>query len=299
MHSPHNNFLRFRTLAIASVILIPGLVTGCSATNPATGQAAGGNSTGGTLEKVQSTGILRVALANEPPAAIANADGTLTGVEVEVLRQVTKDIGVKTLEGAITPFESMIPGLLAQRWDVIAAGLNMKKSRCEQALFSEPVIVSTQSFAVKTGNPKNLTSVASLKADPSIVVAILPGSFEESILSTAGVPKSQIVFMQDIRGGLEAVAAGRADAYVSPTLGLKEVAKTSPGIDVTAPLTDAPKTGSGVVFRKEDAVFRDKFNEGLAALKATPRYQEILDQWGFKASDVKGVTSEELCKVPG
>lgn len=282
---------RHHAFAAVPLVAISVALAGCGAT-PATSEKS-------TLERVEDTGILTVALANEPPAAIVNSDGTLTGVEIEVLRTVAADIGVTELQGAITPFQSMIPGLLAQRWDVIAAGLNMKESRCDQALFSEPIIVSTESFAVAEGNPKGLTSIQDAIDDPSIMIGILPGTFEESVLSTAGVPTAQITTLQDIRSGLEAVAAGRVDAYMSPTLGLKKIAETTAGVEVTEALPDSPITGSGVVFRKEDADFRDRFNEGLAEFKKTPEYAEILSEWGYNAADVDGVTTEELCKIPG
>lgn len=289
-----------RVYSATALIMASGLLlVGCASTGGGAATPGGGDSGESALERVESTGILTVALANEPPAAIVNPDGTLTGVEIEVLRAVTESMGVDELQGAITPFESMIPGLLAKRWDVIAAGLNMKQSRCEQALFSEPIIVSTLSFAVQAGNPKGLDTLAAAAADPSVKLGVLPGSFEETVLTNNGVAESQITFLQDVRGGLEAVAAGRVDAYVSPTLSLTQTAKDTAGVEVTPALSDAPRTGSGVVFRKEDADFRDKFNEGLAAFKETPEYASTLEEWGFNAADVEGVTSEELCKIPG
>ena len=54
----------------------------------------------------------------------------------------------------VTPYASMIPGLNANRWDAITAGLFMKQSRCGQVSYSEPVIVSTESFAVPKGTPR-------------------------------------------------------------------------------------------------------------------------------------------------
>ncbi len=277
--------------AIAAVLI----VSACSAPVGATSSASGN----GLLQRAEASHQLKVAIGNEAPQAYMKADGTITGVEVEILRHVVKELGITDLQGEITPFESMIPGLQAKRWDVIAAGLNMKQSRCESALFSEPTIVSTESFAVKKGNPKNLTSLKSIVDDPGVTVGTLPGSFEETSLEHAGVPKSQISLLQDIRSGFDALQAGRIDAYFSPTSGLKEIAKDTPAVEVTAPLPDALKAGSGVVFRKEDVAFRDEFNKRLAEYKATPAYGELLKKWGYNAADVKGVTTEQLCKNPG
>lgn len=285
--------IKHRYLAVALTAgLIVG-ITGCSATRPGSGTSVD------TLAKVKADGFLRVAIANEPPYTQVNPDGSITGVDPDVLREVVAGMGIKTLEGVITPFESMIPGLIAGRWDVIAAGLNIKESRCKQVLFSEPVIVSTMSYAVIAGNPKKLDSIKKLVDTPSATVAVMPGTFEEGILTNGGVAASQIVKVSDSRSGVEAVEAGRADAFITPTLALKALVGDNTAVKVTAALPDTPVTGSGVAFRKEDAAFQKKYNEGLAKFKATPEYAKILAKWGFDAKAVEGVTTEQLCKTPG
>ena len=46
--------------------------------------------------------------------------------------------------------------------------------------------MSTESFAVPAGNPKKLTTIAAVKADPALKIAVLPGGFEDGALKTAG-----------------------------------------------------------------------------------------------------------------
>lgn len=285
--------VKHRYMAVALTAGLIAGVTGCSATSP------GGDPSIDTLEKVQADGFLRVAIANEPPYTQVNPDGSITGVDPDVLREVVAGMEIETLEGVITPFESMIPGLIAGRWDVIAAGLNIKESRCEQVLFSEPVIVSTMSYAVAADNPKKLDSIKKLVETSNATVAVMPGTFEETILTNGGVPESQIVKVNDSRSGVEAVQAGRADAFITPTLALKALVGDNAEVEVTSALPDTPITGAGVAFRKEDAAFHKKYNEGLAKFKATPEYGEILTKWGFDPKSVEGITTEQLCKTPG
>ncbi|MDQ0617260.1 ectoine/hydroxyectoine ABC transporter substrate-binding protein EhuB [Arthrobacter globiformis] len=275
---------------------VAGWATGCSSV-PVGGPATGASSN--LLETAKSQGFIRVGIANEPPYTQVSADGKVTGCEPDVLRAVCKRLGINDVQGVITPYESMIPGLNANRWDVIAAGLFMKESRCGQVLYSEPVIVSTESFATPKGNPKGILTVADILADKSLKVAVLPGGFEEGVLKTANVPTSQQVKINDGRSGLEALKANRADAFMLPTLSLTALAKDDASFDVTKPVDDAPRTGSGAAFRKSDTAFHEAYNEELAAFKKTPEFAAILTKWGFDATVVEGVTAQELCQTAG
>ncbi|TFD65326.1 ectoine/hydroxyectoine ABC transporter substrate-binding protein EhuB [Cryobacterium ruanii] len=272
------------------------VATGCATVTPA-GEAVDGGSDLLALAKKQ--GYLRVGIANEPPYTQVNSDGTVTGCEPDVLKAVCKRLGIDDVQGIITPYESMIPGLQANRWDAVAAGLFMKQSRCAEVLYSEPVIVSTESFGVPIGNPKNILAVADVLADSSLRIAVLPGGFEEGILNTAKVPAAQQVKVNDGRSGIEALAADRADAFFLPTLSLRALAETDKSFETTEQVPDAPRTGSGAAFRTTDTAFHKAYNTELAAFKKTPEFKEILDTWGFDAAAVEGVTADELCKTEG
>ncbi|WP_406692102.1 ectoine/hydroxyectoine ABC transporter substrate-binding protein EhuB [Saccharopolyspora sp. ID03-671] len=278
----------------AAAVALPaaGFLAGCSFTQPGTGQP-----TGSTLDRLKQQGYARIAIANEPPYTQINPDGSVTGAEPDVVAAVLKRMGVPRIEGVVTPYESMIPGLNANRWDIIAAGLFMKQSRCSQISYSEPQIVSTESFAVPAGNPKKLTGIAAVKADPALKIAVLPGGFEDGALKTAGVPASQIVNIPDGRSGIEAVQAGRADAFLLPTLSL-DALKTE-GIEITGAITDVQQTGSGAGFRQADGALVAAYDEQLKALKGTPEFDQILGKWGFSGEAARGVTRDQLCSVAG
>lgn len=270
-------------------------LTGCSGVESAGSQASSGD----LLAAGRKQGYLRVAIANEPPYTKVETDGTVTGAEPDLFRAVAKRLGIKDVQGIVTPYESMIPGLKANRWDAITAGLFMKQSRCAEVEYSEPVIVSTESFAVPKGNPKGILTVQDVIDDSALKIAVLPGGFEEGILKTAEVPDGQQVKIADGRSGIEAVKSGRADAFFLPTLSLEALQKTDAGFEVTAPVEDAPKTGSGAAFRPSDKAFVAKYNAELAAFKETPEFAAILEKWGFDPSVVEGVTAAELCKNEG
>lgn len=234
-----------------------GWLAGCSTTDPG---GPAGSAGGNLLERAREEGLLRVAIGNEPPYTKMEGD-TVTGVEPDVLRAVAKRHGIDELEGVTTAYESMIPGLQAGRWDVVAAGLFLKQSRCSQVAYTEPVIVSTESFAVPPGNPKGITTVQDILDNPDLRVGVLPGAFEEGILESAGVPKDQWVSVPDGRGGISAVKAGRADAFFLPTLSLEALAEDDSGFEITDVVEDALKTGSGAAFHADATMMVEEYNK--------------------------------------
>ncbi|MBR7552251.1 transporter substrate-binding domain-containing protein, partial [Mycobacterium tuberculosis] len=75
---------------------------------------------------------------------------------------VFKNLGVDNVEGVNPEFGSLIPGLNAERFDAISAGMSILPERCEQAAFSEPEFNYTTALMVEEGNPMNLTDMQSV-----------------------------------------------------------------------------------------------------------------------------------------
>ena len=301
--SPYISRRRLLRGAGATAVGLPlaGWLSGCSETDPETGQEVAEDSSDlpGVLGRGASQGYLTVAIFNEPPYTKLEPDGTVTGAEPDVLRAVLSAFGIDDIKGERVEYEAMIPALQAGRVDVIAAGLFMKRSRCAEVLYSEPVIVSTESFAVPPGNPKNITMVQDVLDDPDLKVAVLPGGFEQGILNEAGVPEDQQVIVRDNVTGVESVTAGRADAFFLPTLSLEGLAEDNDDFEITEPVEDAPKTGSGAAFQKSETEAVALYNKELAKFKKSQEFADIMNKWGFDPDAVEGVTSEELCQNEG
>ena len=279
--------LRGLGAAALSVPLLSGL-SACSKTD-----GGGKNSSQGNGKR------LKVAIGNEPPYTKLNPDGTVTGAEPDVLQAVLTKLGYGEIEGVQVDYDGMIAGLNSGRWDVIAAGLFMNVSRCGSIHYTSPVIVSTESFAVLPGNPKNILSVADLKANPSLKVAAIAGGFHEGFIKAGGVPDDQIVQVKDTVSGVDALKADRVDAFCLSQLSLNDYKKTQSGFDVTAPIPDAPKSGSGAAFREEDKDLWGAYETAVEEFKKTQEFADILNKWGFDAEAPQGVTVEELCTSAG
>ena len=84
-----------------------------------------------TLERAKSAGFVRVGFANEAPFGYADArrqaDRRGAGGRQGRPRQ---KMGIAQVDGVLTEFGSLIPGLKAGRFDIIAAGMFVNPERC-------------------------------------------------------------------------------------------------------------------------------------------------------------------------
>jgi polar amino acid transport system substrate-binding protein len=257
------------------------------------------------MEKIKTGEIIRVGFANEAPFSSANSAGELVGSDIAILRVVLEKMGVKEFDGVLTPFGSLIPGLKAERFDIIAAGLYIRPDRCEQVAFAEPIFALGDAIVVPAGNPKKLDSLTDFADDSSLKLGYTTGAgalIEHAYAS--GMPKEQAVALPDGPSLIAAVKAGRIDAFLYPTLSTQELLKAAndPGVERADPFTQPvidgkPALGVGsFAVRLEDKDFLEAFNTHLLALIQSPDFLPLVEPFGFSKADVpQGITTAGLC----
>jgi len=207
---------RVRTIAPMAALLLLALVAGaCSERAPDTQ----GGAPAGTLERVRAAKSIKVGFANEAPYAYLDiASGRLTGEGPEIARVVLGKMGISEVEGVLTEFGSLIPGLRAGRFDLIAAGMYILPERCKQIAFSNPTYSVGDGFAVAKGNPLDLHSYADLARQPAARLGIVAGTAQRQYARSAGIADAQLVRFPEAPSALEGLAAGRVDAFAGTRL---------------------------------------------------------------------------------
>jgi len=261
-----------------------------------------------TLERVRRAGVIRVGYANEAPHAYLDPEaGRLTGEAPEIARVVLGDLGVGEVEGVLTEFGSLIPGLQAGRFDVIAAGMYVLPERCRQVAFSNPTYSVGEAFLVRAGNPLGLHSYADVAAHESARLGVVAGTVERGHAIAAGVPEERLVLLPDGPSAVAAVETGRVDAYGGTALTVQDLLdKADNGeLERAAPFDDPVANGHPVrgygafAFRKADVALREAFDARLATFLGTPEHRALVRPFGFTEREAAGdVTAAELCAGP-
>jgi len=253
-----------------------------------------------TLERAKQDGYIRVGFANEAPFGFATPEGKLTGEAPEVAKAVLNAMGIPQVDGVLTEFGSLIPGLKAKRFDIIAAGMFITPKRCAEIAFSEPSYGIGQAMLVKAGNPKQIADYGSIVANKDLKLAVMAGAVEAGYAKDAGVPQAQLVVLPDQSSLLAAVQAGRADAAALTALSIADMAKKGEGVESTKPFGEVAgksvKGHGGFGFRKDDKELYQAFNEQLKKFVGSPEHIALVEPFGFGKDYLPNKTMEQLCK---
>ena len=107
---------------------------------------------------------VRIGFANEVPWAYPGEDSDPLGFANAIAVGVLEKMGAETISPVVTDWGGLIPGLKANRFDVITGGMYILKERCENVLFSDPIGVFGDAFIVAKGNPKGIQTYEDIKS---------------------------------------------------------------------------------------------------------------------------------------
>lgn len=110
-----------------------------------------------TTKELKEKGTLTIGLEGTFAPYSYRKDGKLTGFEVELGKQLAKEMGLKA-KFVPTKWDGLIAGLDTGKYDVVLNNVTITKERKEKYLFSKPYIYSH--FALITKKDSDLTKLS-------------------------------------------------------------------------------------------------------------------------------------------
>jgi len=272
------------------------MAVGASGFIPAPGFAQGA----GLLERLRKAGVAKVGITNGPPYSELKPDGTLDGVAPTITGLIMKRLGVPKLEGVVSTYGALIPGLQAGRWDFISAALTITKVRCEQVAYSDPFLIDSSGFAYVPADlpdvPKSIKEIGE-KIDR---VGMLTSTAMLPLVQAAvnSGRKGTISQFPDNSALLEALFTKRVQVIFSGILILKEqrTARNN-SFEIVYPLPDDFVHGSGPAFRPGDTDLIEAFQTEFRKMKKSGEAQQIIKSFGFTVQgDGEDLTAEQACQ---
>lgn len=258
----------------------------------------GGAAFGQSVEQYQQDGIV-VATANEIPYGWVDENGVAQGIAPEVAIAVLDSMGITDIEWVVTDFGSLIPGLLADRFDMTAASMAILPARCQQVIYAKPNSSYGEGMLVQAGNPKNIHSYTDFVNDSSLRFGLVSGADQLDFAHAMGISDAQIVSIASNTDALAAVETGRVDGYAATGLTVARLAMNSDRVDAADPFEDPVVDGVPVRswgsfnFNKNNVDFRDAFNDALATFQQTQEYRDIVMKHGLSNTDVEATLSAD------
>ncbi len=207
------------------------------------------------------------------PFEFENDEGEMVGIDLDLLEAIAQDQGFE-YELQLIGFSAAVTALEAGEVDAVIAGMSITDERAEKYDFSEPYYDSGVGMAVAADSDiKSYEDLAGLQVAAKIGTEGC--AFAESIADEYGFTISQFedsaTMFQDVLSGTSAAVF---DDY--PVLGYE----ISRGTPLALPLPMERGSSYGFATLKGEAPeLVEMFNTGLANLKASGKYDEIINTY--------------------
>jgi polar amino acid transport system substrate-binding protein len=159
--------LSVKSVAVSTLIVLAVLsAAACSSRAPktaapsatATAAATGLAPNGDLLAEVRQRGFLIIATdANYSPQSVLNTDGSWSGFDVDVGRQIAQRLGVRPVFKAAN-FDLLVRGHWPGKWDINVGSMAITEDRAKVLWFSKSYYWVPGSIAVKTTSSINSLS---------------------------------------------------------------------------------------------------------------------------------------------
>lgn len=243
------------------------------------------------LAGILERGVLQVGVSEFAPWTFRNRNGDLEGFEIDVARNIAREMGVEP-EFRVYVWDEIIGGLQRGEIDLIAAGMAITPSRALQVEFSSPYSESGTSIVINSNLvTADVTTIEDLNREGFVIAGV--------DATLAGDSAPQYFDLADIEIFVEpgeaeaALVEGRAHAYL---LSVPEAANLVAQYSdrVAMPLTE-PLLGSVAAFAVEpgNQSLLNYLNAWIAASSANGWLESTYEYWFGAAAWLSGVSEEE------
>lgn len=234
--------------------------------------AAGGDG----LERIRARGHLLWGGDAEEGAPFIFADpkspGALIGFEVEIVRAIAAELGVKD-KFVQKEWDGLIPALKRGEFDLAVNGIAITRSRMEEAAFSRAYYVCTKQIVVRKGEDR----IGDLKDLSGKRVGTLSGTVAQSMLEE--MEKVNMRIYSRVVDPYEDLALGRLDAVLLEYPIAVYYARPDPRLKFAGP--PVGEVYYGIAVRKEDKVLKEEVDGAIDRLLRKGEMKRIYDKWGL------------------
>ena len=231
----------------------------------------------GAIDDAVKRGTLKVGMdPTYMPFEMTNKRGEIIGFEVDILKAMTKAMGVK-LELVSTGYDGIIPALMTDKFDMIGSGMTLTQERNLRLNFSDPFIVVGQTLLIRKELEGTIKSYKDLNTADYRITSKL-GTTGEMVAKKL-ISKAKYHGYDNEQEAVLDVVNGKADAFIyDAPYNVVAVNKVGAGKLV---FLDKPFTYEPLAFglKKGDYDSLNFINNFLHQIHEDGTYDRIHDKW--------------------
>ncbi len=243
------------------------------------------------LSRVEAKKVLTVGTeARFPPFEFVQ-DGKIVGYSADIMAEIMKALPGVALDRLDLPFQGILPGLAAKRFDYVVTSVTVTKERYDAYRLSLPIADATMAVLKRKGD----ATLAKPEDIAGKVVGSQTGSAQfaalERLAGTLAAEKKPVRGLKsyvDFGDAYADLAAGRIQAVVNSLPNLLEAVRQRPDVFEVVLPTFGPKTYFAWAGRKDadSERFEALVDAELAKLNRSGKLAELQRKWFGAAMDL-------------
>lgn len=230
---------------------------------------------GEQLQQIKDKGVINVGLEGTyPPFSFVDADGKLTGFEVEFSEALAKELGVK-VKLQPTKWDGILAALESKRLDAVINQVTISEERKKKYDFSEPYTVSGIQALVLTKKAAELNIKSAADLGGKKVGVGLGTNYEQWV--KANVPTADVRTYEDDPTKFQDLRVGRIDAILIDRLAALEYARKAK--DTTAAGEAFSRQEAGIALRKGEPELLAAVNKAIDKLRADGTLKKLSEKY--------------------
>jgi len=243
-------------------------------------------------DRIDAGKTIRIGFANIPLWGYPDEAGKPAGFTNDIAMGTLAKMGLTNIEPVVTDWGGLIPGLKAERFDLITGGMYVLGSRCENVSFSEPIAKAGDAVLVAAGNPHNIGNYDDvLKGGFTMVTGAGYNTVEAA--KKVGIDDAHLMQVPGPTEMVAALKAGRADAAFLTIFEASHLAHDHSEIEMAdnSKMPASSKNFAAIGFRHDDQDFVTKFNAALASYMGSDEMMAKATMNQYSADNLPGDTT--------
>lgn len=210
-----------------------------------------------------------------PPFNNLEADGSLTGFDIDVAKALCEEMKV-TCEFVTQDWDGIIPALQAKKFDAIIASMSITAERKEKVSFSKKYYNTPPAIAV----PKDSTITEATEAALAGKMLGAQSSTTHANYAEAHMKGAELKLYPTSDEYKLDISNGRIDAVIDDVVVLSQWVKSDAGscCKILGTLPVDPEIngeGAGIAVRKGEEALADRFTAAIDGIRKSGKYEEI------------------------
>jgi cyclohexadienyl dehydratase len=230
------------------------------------------------LHKVLESGVLRVGTTGDfrPMSFRDPKNGDYAGHDIEVARELAKDLGVK-VEFVATDWKTLVTGIQSDKYDVAMSGISMNVDRAKVASFTVPYMEFGTVPLVRRKDAGKFKSWGDIDK-PNVTVATTLGTvFDQQAKEYFKVAKRKQVEAPAL--SYQEVLAGRAEVCITSNVEAASLVQNYPELAIVPVDRARSRRPASLLVAQDDGVWLSFLNQWITMKRSSEFFEGLQKKW--------------------